>query len=173
MYCPNCGAANAEDVIFCRSCGLDVSGIARAMEKHLPYKYLNKIDLHLLNEKKVRLYDSILIGLAAITFFITAFYLWRWGYLKDALFFIYLTFYGAISAVWYFLIYIRSRAKTKLVETHPDKYYRKDFAELGIAVFDPPPSRANELPAANTAEFINAPPSVTERTTKLFDTREK
>lgn len=150
-----------------------MSGIARAMENLLPYKYLTKIDRELLDQKKLRFYDSLVFGGASAALLVTGLYLSSLGYWRDALYFFIFAVFAAISSIWYFLIYIRSRSKTQMTETFPEQYYRKDFSVYGAAAFGEQPK--NELPAAvsNTAELVEAPTSVTERTTKLLSESER
>lgn len=120
MFCPKCGIQNVEEVSFCRSCGLDLTTIARVMERHLPLALLEKIDEQILNPKKSEIYTSILAGLMALALFAVGFAFSGWNYPKDALYF----FIGAAAAfvqsIWYFLIYIRSRSKTKMTLTTTD-----------------------------------------------------
>ena len=120
MYCPKCGTQNVEDINFCRSCGLDLSTIARVMEKHLPLALIEKIDEQILNPKKSELYTSMMAGLMAITLFLVGFALSGWNYPKDALYFFIGAIITAIQSIWYFLIYIRSRSKTKMTLTTAD-----------------------------------------------------
>lgn len=120
MYCPNCGTQNVEDINFCRSCGLDLSTIARAMEKHLPQSVLEKIDEKVLNPKKNNLYASILNLSASTALLFIAILLSSWDYPRDALYFFIGSFFGFVGTIWYFLIYIRARSKTKMVLTTSD-----------------------------------------------------
>ncbi len=36
MYCPKCGAQNAEDVKYCRVCGVNLSLVPKALSGELP-----------------------------------------------------------------------------------------------------------------------------------------
>lgn len=148
-----------------------MSSVARAMENLLPYKYLTKIDRELLNPKKLRFYDSIMIGATSAAFFVAGFYFLTWNYFMDTTMFFIAGVSLAISSIWYFLIYIRSRSKTKMTETFPEQYYRKDFSIHGVAAFGD--QTENVLPALNTSELTDTPASVTERTTKLLDESER
>lgn len=157
MYCPKCGTQNVEDINFCRSCGLDLGTIARVMEKHLPQALLEKIDEQILNPKKSELYNSLLTGGLAIAFLIAGLAFTNWQYPRDAMYFFIGAAIAAVQSVWYFLIYIRSRSKTKMVLTTadylegagitPEEYVNDDPKAFSVvpktAQIPPPPARVS------------------------------
>ena len=120
MYCPNCGMQNNEKAAFCRTCGLDLNMIARAMEKHLPLAILEKIDEKLTNPKQTRFYHLVFSALFSITILFAAIYLDRVGYSTDAPFYYIIAASLWASTIWEALIYFRSRSKTKMVLTTND-----------------------------------------------------
>ena len=44
MYCPHCGAQNAQDTKFCRGCGEDLRLISQAVTKSLPLVIAHRVD---------------------------------------------------------------------------------------------------------------------------------
>jgi ribosomal protein L40E len=44
MYCPHCGAQNAQETKFCRGCGEDLRLVSRAVTKSLPLVIAEKVD---------------------------------------------------------------------------------------------------------------------------------
>ncbi len=168
MYCPNCGTQNLEEINFCRSCGLDLSSIARMLEKHLPSQLLEKIDDKILNPKKNNLYASVLNLSASMVLLILAIWLSNSGYPRDALYFYVGSFFGFLGTIWYFLIYIRSRSKTKMVLTTSDYI---ELNRLSDEAFD----KENEIktPVAKELQSSKTPvSSVTDFTTKLLRTED-
>lgn len=156
MYCPKCGTQNVEDINFCRSCGLDLSTIARVMEKHLPFSLLEKIDEQILNPKKSDLYTSITAGAVSIVLLVVALTFSNYGELREWLYFFILSAAAAVQSVWYFLIYIRSRSKTKMVLTTADyleaagitpEEYIEDSKPISVvptrSQLAPPPAKAS------------------------------
>ena len=161
MYCPNCGTENLENINFCRSCGLDLSTIARVMEKHLPHAVLEKIDDKILNPKKNNLYASVLNLSASVALLIFAILLSSRNYPRDALYFYIGSFFGFVGTIWYFLIYIRSRSKTKMVLTTGDYIEQNRLSD----------EESEKLKSASAKELTTAkfPVSgVTENTTNLL-----
>lgn len=174
MYCPKCGTQNVEDVNFCRSCGLDLSTVARVMEKHLPVALLEKIDEQILNPKKSELYTSVMAGSLALALLIAGLTFSSWEEPRDALYFFIGAAAAAVQAVWYFLIYIRSRSKTKMVLTTtdyleaagitPEEYLENDSQPLSII---PKPSQLSPPPA--NAAFKTNLLEMDAQKTKKFD----
>lgn len=52
MYCPRCGAQNADATKFCRACGDDLSIVAQAMTRHLPAVLADKLDAYLVRKNE-------------------------------------------------------------------------------------------------------------------------
>ena len=44
MYCPHCGAQNAQDTKFCRGCGEDLRLVSQAVTKSLPLVIAHRVD---------------------------------------------------------------------------------------------------------------------------------
>ncbi|MFL6227514.1 MAG: zinc ribbon domain-containing protein [Pyrinomonadaceae bacterium] len=44
MYCPHCGAQNAQETRFCRGCGEDLRLISQAVTKSLPLVIAHRVD---------------------------------------------------------------------------------------------------------------------------------
>jgi ribosomal protein L40E len=44
MYCPHCGAQNAQDTKFCRGCGEDLRLVSQAVTKSLPLMIARRVD---------------------------------------------------------------------------------------------------------------------------------
>src|SRR5215212_944674 len=44
MYCPHCGAQNAQSTKFCRGCGEDLRLVSQAVTKSLPLVIAQKVD---------------------------------------------------------------------------------------------------------------------------------
>lgn len=44
MYCPHCGAQNAQETKFCRGCGEDLRLVSQAITKSLPLMIAHRVD---------------------------------------------------------------------------------------------------------------------------------
>jgi hypothetical protein len=78
MYCPHCGAQNAEETKFCRGCGEDLRLVSQALTKSLPLVIAQKVDdaidrgrggwqsYQLFRAEHRKAFGQILLGLASL-----------------------------------------------------------------------------------------------------------
>ena len=164
MFCPKCGAQNADDARFCRSCGTDISLVPQAVTGQLAQR-LSEAD----EDEEVfsrrgrrrrgkgrptieRAVRSIIMGLA---FVFVAFAVRGWA---------------PAGNIWWFWMLIPAAS---MLADGVGTYFRLQEEKKRLAPptyvapqpsFQPQP-RASALPPRNTGEII-PPPSVTEGTTR-------
>lgn len=171
MYCPRCAVQNLDDAKFCRACGADIRLVPQALLGNLPFELEQrdegKVSSH--RKKKKREPATIDAGLKNIFkgiafLFIVLVGLW--------------VFRGAFwLTIWFIIPALESmgqgigqliRAQQERAQlTRPPAYENE---HVRPAPFAPAPN-FKELahPAPDTAEIVNAPPSVTEMTTRHLD----
>lgn len=78
MYCPHCGAQNAQETKFCRGCGEDLRLVSQAVTKSLPLLVAHRIDeaidrgrggwesYQLFRKEHRRAYGQLLMGLCSL-----------------------------------------------------------------------------------------------------------
>jgi hypothetical protein len=172
MFCPKCAAQNAENVRFCRSCGIELEAVAAALSGRLSLTRNQGCNDEEMSNDPDKLWNSFvsrsLIGLA---FVIIA---------------IYLTVSGTIGGnVWGFWLLIpgatllgrgiSSYFKAKRIERKNARFLETNSTNAAI-----PPQNANAAlpprqtlfaneyaaPVRNTDELYAPPSSVTEGTTR-------
>ena len=71
MYCPACGIENSgEDVRFCRSCGVDLRTVSRALSKSFPVKLASTLDAYLENRFQRNFANGVLNLIAFVALMI-------------------------------------------------------------------------------------------------------
>src|SRR3954462_9591220 len=78
MYCPHCGAQNAQQTKFCRGCGEDLRLVSQAVTKSLPLIIAHRVDeaidrgrggwqsYQLFRKEHRKAYGQILMSLSAL-----------------------------------------------------------------------------------------------------------
>lgn len=78
MYCPHCGAQNAQDSKFCRGCGEDLRLVSQAVTKSLPLMIAHRVDeaidrgrggwqsYQLFRREHRKAYGQVLMGLSSL-----------------------------------------------------------------------------------------------------------
>jgi hypothetical protein len=163
MYCPNCATNNLDGARFCRACGADISLVPQALTGNLPG---NQNIATALERHRGRRRRGPSIDKAIRTIFSGL------GFLFVA---IALGFVPMGRAWWFWMLipafsmlgggvaeYMRFKQSQQGTTLPPASAQPGMFAP-------PPPQRAGELPARNTAEMYMQPTSVTEGTTRLLE----
>jgi len=167
MFCPKCGIDNMENAKFCRACGIDVSVLPLMLSGHLSAALeKNPKDLARALKEKVKedknlnweeAMSTLFVGIAFLIMFLV-------GVVFMPKFF--------WIGIWFIipaLGCIGSGLGTSLQIMRKDKLQLQRPAPLMM----PTPltqHRVNiaQLPSKSTSEFMPAPPSVTENTTKYL-----
>jgi hypothetical protein len=164
MFCPKCGAQNADDAKYCRSCGTDISLVPEAVTGHLAERLAEKEESHgrgyrrrRRDEKKgppsiERGVKNLFMGLA---FIFVAFAVRTWA---------------PAGNIWWFWMFIPAAG---MLAEGVSTFIRiaEERKRLAPPVYAPaqtsmpPPQRVSALPQRNTGEIV-PPPSVTEATTR-------
>lgn len=78
MYCPHCGAQNAQEAKFCRGCGEDLRLVSQAVTRSLPLVIAHRVDeaidrgrggwrsYQLFRKEHRKAYGQVLLGLASL-----------------------------------------------------------------------------------------------------------
>jgi hypothetical protein len=173
MFCPKCAAQNAENVRFCRNCGIELEAVSAALSGRLTLKNNSGCNDEEMSNDPDKLW-SIFISklLTGLAFVLIA---------------IYLTISGTIGGnVWGFWLLIPGAA---LMASGISSYFKVERIERNaaarLAQTNPmnaalPPQNANNAlpprqtlfaneyaaPVRNTEELFTPPSSVTEGTTR-------
>ncbi|HYY94685.1 MAG TPA: zinc ribbon domain-containing protein [Pyrinomonadaceae bacterium] len=168
MFCPKCGAQNADDAKFCRACGTDISLVPQAVTGQLAERlaaeeadYSRRSRRHWRHRNRdeekgpptiERVVRSFIMGLA---FIFVAFAVFSWA---------------PAGRIWWFWMLIPAAS---MIADGVSTYIRvaenrKRLAPppyvAAQAAMQPPP-RATALPPRDTGEIV-PPPSITEATTR-------
>ena len=153
MFCPNCSAQRSGEQNFCRSCGLELAQVARAMELHGPSKERAAIEQRRERIERIGYFSLSFAGVIAVSLVLGVA-----GYYKLVLFGPEVLLWSAVGAL-ITLVLIAS-------------------AFLGYSKFVLTPASAGSadtpLPAATTNRLIEDKPidnipSVTEHSTELLE----
>jgi hypothetical protein len=195
MFCPKCGSQNAENVRFCRSCGLELEAVSAAMTGKLTLRKTNGEedgdDENSNNPDK--LWNSAIINfLVGLAFLIISVVLATTGAAGGRNWW----FWMLIPAFWNIGSGAASYLKVKRMER---KTEYANFRAVNPSLQSPPAANAALPPrqtlfandyappaaaARDTGELFAPPASITENTTRhlnreaenptaFFDTREK
>lgn len=167
MFCPKCGTENADGSKFCRSCGTNISLVPQALTGQLPQEQSDTgatdwetSRMSRRRRRRAANCPSISYGVSkifvGIAFIIVALALsntpfgWSWWFwmLIPAL--------ASLGKGIGEIIQFKSEQKKNLLQTPIQQQ----------PAFQPPRQAANLPPRYNTTEFMNAPPSITENTTR-------
>jgi hypothetical protein len=150
MYCPTCGTENSGDEVrFCRSCGVDLRTVSRALSKSLPVKLASTLDAYLENRFQRNFANGILnlIAFVALIFVGSGFVISGWWLF--GLFMLGLGLLSLFLGVWDIWIYRRN--------------------------LPPVANRSEIVPNSSTTELDTSlpsaqpPPSIAEPTTKRLN----
>lgn len=162
MFCPKCGTDNMTEAKFCRACGMDISAVPMLMTGQLTANVANHLQEEDSKDKKKKkkkeptysdAFENIFTGaafliifLAGFFFFVKFFWVWIW-FIIPAL--------ACVGSGVGQLFQIQQQQKTvsQLVWSNNPTLFQSQ-------------PRVNELPSRNTTEFMDAPPSITENTTR-------
>jgi hypothetical protein len=167
MFCPKCGAQNADDAKFCRACGTDISLVPQAVTGQLAQRlsegegdrdYSRRGGRRRRGGKPTveRAVRSFMMGLA---FIFVALSVWTWS---------------PAGRLWWFWLLIPAAS---MIADGVGTYIRLQEEKKRLApptyvpaqaAMPPQAPRAGALPPRNTGEIV-PPPSVTENTTRLLD----
>lgn len=163
MFCPRCGAQNADEAKFCRACGTDISLVPQAVTGQLAGRLVEDEDdwqgrHHRRRDRRrgppsiERAVRSFIMGLA---FIFVAFAVLSWA---------------PAGRIWWFWMLIPAASMIAdgistyiRVAENKKRLAPPTYVPAQPAV--PPPPRASALPPRDTGEIIQ-PPSVTEATTR-------
>ncbi len=157
MFCPKCASQNLDGASFCRTCGANISLVPQAMTGQLP----QTVDVDEGPRRRRRKRDEklslehackhIFMGIAFLVISIA---------LSTSI----------MGRAWWFwmLIPAFSMMGTGIAQFIRIKEEQKRRMATGMPFQPsiPAAQRVNPLPARNTGELINPPPSVTEGTTR-------
>lgn len=169
MYCPQCAAQNLDDAKFCRACGADIRLVPQALRGTLPVatEKTFKGEVARRNREKKRKpatvdegLKNIFQGFALLIIFLTGLFVFR----------------GAFwVTIWFIIPALSSFGEGigQLIRAKQERQQLPSPAMYGGENFRPAPfvpaARFKELSSPDTAEIVNAPPSVTEMTTRHLD----
>lgn len=185
MYCPQCGQQqSSEEMRFCSRCGFPLGGIAQLlMNGGLPATQTNESVSNKLSPRRrgVRQGTLLIIIGAILTPILGIISSYAHDHLSDVL--------TAISAIIFFLGgFLRILYAMLFEESAPPTDQQQAFqpstgTPLNVAQLNTPQPRGTALPShtgvpvsswkpspARTAEIVS-PPSVTENTTRLLETK--
>lgn len=151
MYCPKCATQNLEDARYCRSCGVNLSLVPKALSGQLSDTPSDK------RERKHHRKDEPSVAEGVQKLFMGV------GFLLVA---IVLGFLSRGRGWWYWMLIPAFGLLGKGVA---DMIVAKQrFGASPQPQVEPPRNTTNNVRAADTGELL-PPTSVTEGTTKLFD----
>jgi hypothetical protein len=170
MYCPRCAAQNLDGAKFCRACGADIRLVPQALRGTLPVAvektFKGEVEKHRREKKrKPATVDeglkNIFQGIALLIIFLTGIFVFRGAFWVTIWFIIpALSSFGeGIGQL------IRARQERQQQLSSPAMYGGGDFQPAPLV----PAADFKELASHDTAEIVNAPPSVTEMTTRHLD----
>jgi hypothetical protein len=163
MFCPKCGAQNADDARFCRACGTDISLVPQVVTGQLAARLADDgDDFHSRRRRRrdrekgppslERAAKSFIMGVA---FIFVAFAVRNWA---------------PAGHIWWFWMFLPAAS---MIADGVATYIRvaenkKRLAPPSYVPAQPavqPPPRASALPPRDTGEIV-PPPSITEGTTR-------
>lgn len=153
MYCPKCATQNLEDAKYCRSCGVNLSLVPKALSGQLPEAPSDRHEWKHHRKGQPSMAEGIQKLFMGVGFFVVAFALAVFGRGRG----------------WWFWMLIPAFA-----------LLGKGVADIVVAKqqlnsspqpqqVEPQPHLTNSVRAPDTGELLPPSPSVTEGTTKLFD----
>jgi len=157
MYCPNCGTENIEGAKFCRACGANISLVPQALTGQLTQTNQIENKKNKDKEEPVSIQNGMTNIFMGIAFFFVTVAAWR---------------YAPAGKIWAFWMLIPAFMFLGKGIGYVFQAYREQPKSLPNVqpqqqpLFQPQPQRVSALPPRDTSEFINAPTSITENTTR-------
>jgi hypothetical protein len=163
MYCPKCAAQNEAGVKFCRSCGQDLTLIAKALTKSGPAMLLGQISKELQEDKERQKQPRLTRGLFWIGISILFFVAWcvRLYQHGDSG----LVLLGLVQALLFLGIGIREFVRYRLSEPGDEKLLPSNQEPWGRILDLAPREPANKKSPPPAGPIA----SVTESTTRQLD----
>jgi hypothetical protein len=164
MFCPRCGAQNADDAKFCRSCGTDISLVPQAVTGHLAERLAEEEEdsrgrgrRRRRGEKKrpPSIESAVKSFFMGIAFIFVAFAVRNWA---------------PAGGIWWFWMFLPAAGMLAegiggFIRIAEEKKKLAPPSYTPTQTSMPPPQRVSALPPRNTGEIV-PPPSVTEGTTR-------
>src|SRR5947209_6603068 len=164
MFCPRCGAQNADDARFCRACGTDISLVPQAVTGQLAERLAAEEDYSRGSRRQrkrdrekgpptiERAVRSFIMGVA---FIFVAFAVRTWA---------------PAGGIWWFWMLIPAASMiadgvSTYIRSAEDKKKLAPPPYVNPQAAVQPPPRSAALPPLNTGEIV-PPPSITEGTTR-------
>lgn len=179
MFCPKCGSQNAENVRFCRSCGLELENVSAALTGRLSLQKNNgKKGCDDESNDPDKLWNSFISKtLTGLAFILIALYLTISGTIGGNVWGFWLLIPGAASLGGGISSYFKAkRIEQRRAEIASFSQSNAAFPNSSAPANNALPPRqtlfASEYaaPAArNTGELLSPPASVTENTTRHLD----
>jgi hypothetical protein len=172
MYCPQCAAQNIEGAKFCRACGADISLVPQALRGSVPSgveQARAEIKREMKKQKRPARTDKgvqdIFKGIGFLCVFLVGMLAFR-GAFWWTIWFVIPGFANIGSGIGQIM---RARQEQRQLPWHTSENASARTVPLADA------SGFRELSSPDTAEIIvnNAPPSVTEMTTRHLDAPSK
>ncbi|HSK73645.1 MAG TPA: hypothetical protein VK892_18250 [Pyrinomonadaceae bacterium] len=161
MFCPNCGSKIGIEQIYCRSCGLNLDPILRAVAEQNPSEEFAKL------QKRKDLFKKLgIFSLSCSTIIALGFFFSKVIYYK-------IIFFGADALFWSGFIALVVFVLLSAFFFNYPKFFMK--SENVIPNFAPDERKEISNPTNKLLEdnFIEPIPSVTERTTDLLSVKRK
>lgn len=164
MYCPKCGTDNNENARFCRACGMDISIVPmvltgqlnEALEKNpkrmaRALKKQKEIEESMTWESAMSSFFTgvafLLIFLGGLFFMRGLFMMWIWFIIPSL---------GCMGSGLGKMFQLRQKEKQLLQNQNQSQTSLPFFSKTNIS----------QMPSRDTNEFLSAPPSITENTTR-------
>ena len=161
MFCPNCASKIGIEQVYCRSCGLNLDPILRAVAEQNPSEEFAKLQKRKELFKKLGIFSLSCSGVIAIGFFFS-----KVIYYKMILFGADVLFWSGFTALVVF-------ALLSVFFFNYPKLFMKSGNEIPHFVPDEKQEISNPTNKLLQDNFIESIPSVTERTTDLLSVKRK
>ena len=166
MYCPTCAAPNDAGVKYCRSCGQDLTLIAKALTKRGPVMLLGQITKELQEDKERQKQPRITRGLLWTGISIVFFVLWCLRLYQHSAEFGTVVL-GLMNAFLILGFGVREFVRYLLLEPDDEKHLPASQEQRGRILDLTPRQLANKKSSPSVGPIA----SVTEPTTRQLDAK--